>query len=190
MPELRPKPAPSSSRRPSGSLEQAPIPASAHERERKKGEKERKKAEKEGKKKGKSKDEPIAPTLPPSLAVPPAHTRPSSAPDLGPHAKLAKPRPHPHPHSHQHTPAHQAHPYQPSPSPSQLNNPAIYAAPPPRPVSTAPPTSMLMPMPEVQSLASYYPGTYPQQGQGRPVSYVQPSGKGPVSSLLEMWAKH
>lgn len=40
-----------------------------------------------------------------------------------------------------HVPAHRVHPNQPSPSPSQLNNPAIYAAPMPRP----PPRPTLMP---------------------------------------------
>ena len=40
--------------------------------------------------------------------------------------------------AHSHIPPHQSHPYQPTPSPSQLNNPSIYAAPPPaRPPRTS-----------------------------------------------------
>ena len=143
-------------------------------------------------------------------SLPPANVRPGSlSPPGDPSTKLSK-RPH--------TPSHQLHPYPPSPSPSQLGNPAIYAAPPPpgphpptisMPQARPRPTSMAFPTPVPPGANAFYgPGVggagyqpgYPQappfpqideaRPGGRPSSYAPPPGKGPVSSLLEMWAKH
>ncbi|KAL5531483.1 hypothetical protein ACEPAG_4360 [Sanghuangporus baumii] len=85
-------------------------------------------------------------------------------------SRLAKPS--------NHVPAHRIHPNQPSPSPSQLNNPAIYAAPIPRP----PPMPTLMPPPASNPYPPYpghqrimsSPGTPPMMYPQRPVSAYGP----------------
>lgn len=73
------------------------------EKAQKRADREHKKTEKEHKKKG----SPVRPE-------PNRDTKPSA------------------PNTTYHVPAHQAHPYQPTPTPSQINNPFIYAAPPPQ----------------------------------------------------------
>ncbi|KAI0793634.1 hypothetical protein C8Q74DRAFT_1215186 [Fomes fomentarius] len=154
MPELRPR-ALANSRRPSetGVGRASPPPPGPSQpnlqelsaKERKRLEKESRKAGK-GKKVDKEKDKeklynPAPPTGPPP--------RPSSSSE---------------PFNRYHHPAHQPHPHQPSPSPSQLNNPAIYAAPPP--YAPRPPHT---PQPQPQP---------PQNTRPRPVSMAFPSPQG------------
>ncbi|KAH9926333.1 uncharacterized protein BXZ73DRAFT_103014 [Epithele typhae] len=202
MPELRPR---VTVHRPSGSIElPSPPPPEVQlsDKERKKlereREKERKKTEKDGKKKPKSKaQEDPALRLSTSPSPPQGHaSAPVSrahSPSRPPKGKLAK---------SSHTPAHQVHVYQPSPSPSQLGNPMIYAAPPPPHTSQASrprPGSMAYPAPNhVQSPISPTTqqgpafgnwGSMDRQSSGRPTSFFQPAGKGPVTSLLSMWSK-
>ncbi|KAI0742057.1 hypothetical protein C8Q80DRAFT_1274377 [Daedaleopsis nitida] len=214
MPELRPRAV--GSRRPSetgtgwpSASERPPAPLpEMTDKERKKLEKESKKAEKskdkdkDGKKleKGKEKEKDS-----------------KKKKDKEPNASLA---PSSSQSGNHHHPAHQPHPYQPSPSPSQLTNPGIYTSPPPPPPRhTRPrPVSMAFPAPNGYA-ASFYgsgagsgynvmpaPSPYepqaplggpsslyrpPGQESTRPTSFFQSSsGKGPVSTLLDMWSKH
>jgi len=78
-------------------------------------------------------------------------------------SKLNKPS---SPPRNYHIPAHQVHPYQPSPSPSQLNNPAIYAAPPPRRPSHTPSHSLHAP--PASSMAFPSPGGFYAPGGDMP----------------------
>ena len=217
MPELRPKSTLAGSRRPSetgspnaSSSERPPPPAPApelSEKERRRMEKERLKAEKEAKKNKKNKGKETTPPPQPSGA--PATNKLSRPSSSAQYTTL--------PFSSYHTPSFQTHPYQPSPSPSQLNNPMIYAAPPPPPPRR--PVSMSFPTPDSSAHAQSFYGSGPAGGYnsfpepmggqapigsgyrpgylssasaaGRPSSSYQPSsGKGPVSTLLEMWSKH
>lgn len=68
------------------------------------------------------------------------------------------------------TPAHQVHPNQPSPSPSQINNPSIYAAPPPMPPRPSPRPSPAPGSAPVGSLYAPYASQYlhSQPGGGPP----------------------
>ncbi|KAH9889038.1 hypothetical protein C8Q73DRAFT_794025 [Cubamyces lactineus] len=116
--------------------------------------------------------------------------------------------------SYFHVPAHQIHPHQPSPSPSQLNNPMIYAAPPPA-ANVGPqyyppaPPPMAFPTPSAPFYGSGPVGGYSAMpahtvgGYQQPVYAARPDtgkpagssssgkpAKGPVTSLLEMWSKH
>ena len=161
MPELRPR-ALAGSRRPSetGSARASSPDRPAQElseKERRRLEKESKKAEKRAKKEKEKEKESRGdkPPIPTPTSIPPQ-----------PH-KLSKPT------GSYHHPAHQVHPHQPSPSPAQLNNPAIYAAPPPSPPPprhTRPrPVSMAIPMPTAQ------PGAMSFYGSGMPPPPPPPS---------------
>ncbi|EMD38768.1 hypothetical protein CERSUDRAFT_92805 [Gelatoporia subvermispora B] len=80
-----------------------------------------------------------------------------------------------------HIPAHQVHPYQPSPSPAQLNNPAVYAAPPPRhPATHRPSPSVHIPPSQPPTFPS--PGGFYAPGMGMQSSGYQPHAPVPMSS--------
>ncbi|KAI8974595.1 hypothetical protein BD414DRAFT_498155 [Trametes punicea] len=222
MPELQPKAASGSGRRPSETGAASPSPVAAplsefSDKERRRAEKESKKPAKESKKTGKEKAESLSS---PGQPNPIRLTKPLSPSTSGP------PPPLPDRHSHSssflgryHVPPHQAHPYQPSPSPSQLNNPMIYAAPPPpqppnstmapsryRPADASAHVAFPMPatpfysptagsgynaMPPAPPGGMYQPGYSAKPESGKPPTpSSSSSGKGPVTTLLEMWSKH
>ncbi|KAH7926400.1 hypothetical protein BV22DRAFT_1032896 [Leucogyrophana mollusca] len=116
MPEFRPRPAAGSSSR----QLQNDVGKDGERREGRKERKEREKQEKEKREKDREREKKAKAKSP---------TANSSSP-AGKTAKVTKASPVPPNHSRSHVRSHQIHPSQPSPSPSQLNNPAIYAAPP------------------------------------------------------------
>ncbi|KAI0819584.1 hypothetical protein BC628DRAFT_1401730 [Trametes gibbosa] len=215
MPELQPRLNPGTIHRPSGSGRAPAVVPEASGKERKKAEKERKSPSKEGKKYGKHKNP--APVVVQQPANTNKLTKPSASSPRAP--AIPERLNHTTSFFGRHVPSHQTHPYQPSPSPSQLNNPTIYTSPhlPAPNISssrynpTPSPPSMSFPSPDIGVGQLFYgsavgtgygampapsgPGYRPRDtGPVRPVSYHAPpstsGGKGPVTSLLEMWSKH
>ncbi|PPQ90776.1 hypothetical protein CVT25_010165 [Psilocybe cyanescens] len=105
----------------------------------------------------KKREDKQASTVKPPRAAPPAPALVPPGPPLTKPSgnKLYRPRKASSPNQHVH--AHQVHPNQPSPSPSQIDNPSIYTAPPPPPLSTRP-TSSQGPRPPAPSFPQPYGG--------------------------------
>ncbi|KAK1222126.1 hypothetical protein PQX77_015054 [Marasmius sp. AFHP31] len=147
-------------------------------------EKERAKEKEKARKKDGKKSKDVSPSASPTAPSPSSRlTKPISS-----HSRSAS---SPHIHSHQ------VHPHHPSPSPSQLNNPGLNVAPPPRSARSTPHYANMLnaPVGALQARPPPVPfshSSYPQP-QGPPIPPVSPiasAGSRPMSGFFNSLRRH